>query len=390
MAQPPLLQFDEVDVVPATAFAKHIATGGPIWPDFAAQVDARHCRGEVPVDHAPARQEPVARIDGSAVWGGFLDRHFGHLVAEHLPRLPVSLRERPDDLYLFTIEPHLTEADLPAHIWDLLAWYGLPRAQVRIVTEPLRAATLHVAPQAEMLPLVAPSNGYLALLEARAEANGLIPDPADVLYVTRAGFVAKGQGGHAGEGYLVDRLREQGVAVLDPSNAPLRQQLAAYAGAAQLVFAEGSAVHGRQILGRIAQDIHILRRRPGRSVARAMLRPRCTRLTFHSTSAALLTDSFPNGRPRPGSAAAIYDRPVLFSAFAALGVDLSEDWNETDFHAAQSSDLRGWYGHHPMTPAQLDSHRGPLASLGLDLDVLTALPAPITTPDAASAATGAD
>ena len=82
--------------------------------------------------------------------------------------------------------------------------------------------------------------------------------------------------------------------------------------------------------------------------------------------------------------------PRGVSAFAALGVDLSEDWNETDFHAAQSSDLRGWYGHHPMTPAQLDSHRGPLASLGLDLDAITDLPAPITTPDAASAATGAD
>ena len=191
MAHAPLLQFDAVDVVPATAFAKHIATGGPIWPDFAAQVNARHCRGEVPVDHAPARQDPVAQIDEPAVWGGFLDRHFGHLVAEHLPRLPVSLHERPDDLYLFTIEPQLTEADIPAHIWELLAWYGLPRAQVRIVTAPLRVATLRVAPQAEMLPLVAPTSGYLTLLEDRANANGLTPDPADVLYVSRIGFVAQ-------------------------------------------------------------------------------------------------------------------------------------------------------------------------------------------------------
>ncbi|GAB1479974.1 hypothetical protein MASR2M74_25440 [Paracoccaceae bacterium] len=297
----------------------------------------------------------------------------------------MSLRERPDDIYLFTIEPHLTEADIPAHIWELLAWYGLPRAQVRIVTAPLRVAILRVAAQAEMLPLVAPTSDYLALLEERAIANGLKPEPADLLYVSRAGFVALGQGGHAGEGYLVDRLRDLGVAVLDPARAPLRQQLAGYAGAAQLVFAEGSAVHGRQILGRIAQDIHILRRRPGRSVARAMLRPRCTRLTYHSTSAALLTDSYPNGRPRPGSAAAIYDRPVLFSAFAMLGVDLSEAWDESDFHAAQIDDLRGWCAHHPMKAAQLDAQRGPLASAGLDLYAVTALPA-----DSAPAVSGAD
>lgn len=384
-----LLQFDEVDVVPTTGFAKHIATGGPIWPEFDHQVDARHCRGEVPVDHAPTRRDAGVRITTPAVWGGILDRHFGHLVAEHLPRLPLSLRERPDDLYLFTLEPGLSEADVPARIWDLLAWYGLARAQVRIVTEPLRVACLRVAPQAEMLPLVAPSHSYLALLEARTQANALTADPNEVLYVTRSGFVAQGRGGHAGEGYLVDRLREQGVAVIDPANLPLRAQLAGYAGAANLVFAEGSAVHGRQILGRIPQDIHILRRRPGRSVARAMLRPRCTRLTYHSTSAALLTDTFPNGRPRPGSAAAIYDRRVLFSAFSALGVDLSDGWDEGDFHAAQIDDLRGWIAHHAPTPAQIDAHRSLLASLGLDLDAPTALPAAIALPGSAPAASGA-
>lgn len=384
-----LLQFDEVDVVPTTGFAKHIATGGPIWPEFEQQVDARHCRGEVPVDSLPARCDSVARITTPAVWGGILDRHFGHLVAEHLPRLPHSLRERPDDLYLFTIEPGLTEADLPSHIWDLLAWYGVARAQVRIVTEPLRVACLRVAPQAEMLPLVAPSHSYLALLEARAQANALTSDLNEVLYVTRSGLVAEGQGGHAGEGYLVERLRDQGVTVMDPSCLPLRAQLAGYAGAANLVFAEGSAVHGRQILGRLPQEIHVLRRRPGRSVARAMLRPRCTRLTYHSTSAALLTDTFPNGRPRPGSAAAIYDRHVLFSAFAALGVDLSEGWDEGDFHAAQIDDLRGWIAHHAPSPAQLDAHRSLLAGLGLDLDALTALPAPIALPGSAPADSGA-
>lgn len=372
-----MLQFDEVDVVPTTGFSRHIATGGPIWPDFAAQTDARHCRGEVAVDIAPAPQTVAERIDRPAVWGGFLDRHFGHLVAEHLPRLPVSLRDRPDDLYLFTVEPGLTEADLPPYVWDLLAWYGLDRAQVRIVTQALRVATLRVAPQAEMLPLVAPTTGYLALLEARAAQNGLIPDPQDVLYVSRAGFVAQGQGGHAGESYLVDRLRAMGVAVIDPSRAPLRTQLAGYAGAQQLVFAEGSAVHGRQILGRVAQGIHILRRRPGRSVARAMLRVRAQRLTYHSASAGLLSGTFPNGRPRPGAAAAVYDRHVLFSAFAALGVDLSEGWDEAEFHAAQTDDLRGWLSHHTPSPAAADAHRSLLARAGLDADAIPVLPATV-------------
>ena len=42
----------------------------------------------------------------------------------------------------------------------------------------LRVACLRVAPQAEMLPLVAPSHSYLALLEARAQGGVAVMTPA--------------------------------------------------------------------------------------------------------------------------------------------------------------------------------------------------------------------
>ena len=93
--------------------------------------------------------------------------------------------------------------------------------------------------------------------------------------VSRAGIAQRGGGGHAGESYLIGLLRSKGVTVLDPGQADLSVQMAAYAGAVRLIFAEGSALHGRQLLGRVAQDIDVLRRRPGKVMAQAQLQPRC-------------------------------------------------------------------------------------------------------------------
>ena len=92
----PLQVFRNVPVVPVTSVHQHVALGGPIWPDFAMQTAVRHCRGGLPVDAEPMGLPTTDELDQPAVWGGFLDKSFGHFVAEHTPRLPCALRERPD------------------------------------------------------------------------------------------------------------------------------------------------------------------------------------------------------------------------------------------------------------------------------------------------------
>ena len=91
--------------------------------------------------------------------GGFLDSHFGHFVADHLPRLALSLRERPTDAYLFTVGPGMTRAGLGKWVWQVFDWIGLPQDQVHLVTEGLYVAALRVAPKAETLSQIGPAEG---------------------------------------------------------------------------------------------------------------------------------------------------------------------------------------------------------------------------------------
>ncbi|MCX7644250.1 MAG: glycosyltransferase family 61 protein [Rhodobacteraceae bacterium] len=349
----PLAVFRDIAVVPTRSIRHRIPCGGPVWPDFDRQTGLRHCRSGRPVDRPPPPPAgPCPRIAEPCVWGGYLETSFGHLVAEHVPRLPFALAERPDDLYLFTAHPRDDAATLPPHVWDVLAWLGLRRERVCVVTAPVVAAELRAGPQAEMLWQSAPAPGYLAELGRIAARNGLEPEPRPVLYVTRAGMTTRGQGGHLGEGYLVALLRALGVAVIDPAALPVRAQLAAYAGAAHLVFAEGSALHGRQLLGYIDQTIHVLLRRRASRIGRKMIAARCARLVYHETAGDMLR---PGSAPRVDIACTLYDRDALFAAFAAAGVDLAPHWDDDAWRAAAAADLAGWLLRH--RPAGRALHR---------------------------------
>lgn len=368
----PMQVLRDVPVMPVSRVHQHIATGGPIWPDFDRQTGLRHCRAGLPVDQAAQLCGSVEDVTDPCVWGGFIDLHFGHFMAEHLPRLPFAVREASGGTFLFTVAPDHRGA-LPDWVWNALDWVGLPRAQVRIVTAPLRVATLRAGVQAEMLPQVPPDPAYLDLLEARSAAMGLRPQAADLVYVTRAGLPQAGGGGTAGETYLTEVLARLGVPVLDPATASLPAQMAVYAGARHLVFAEGSALHGRQLLGRVAQRITVLRRRRGRSMARAMLTPRVAVLEYREVSQASLVPEWKNGAPRPDPALSLYDLPALFAAFARWGVDLAARWEADAFRASALADIAAWTAHHHPTPALMARFHSTLAGTGL------AAPAPPTT-----------
>lgn len=364
-ALPPMQLFHDVPVVPVTTMHRLVGVGGPIWPEFQTQVAARHCRNGKPSDRLPQRPERLRPVARPAVWGGYLIRQFGHLVAEHLTRLPQSLRDRPDDIYLFTAQPGDTAETLPPHIWQVLDWFGLRRDRVRIVLQPYLVAELRVAAQGEMLGKVPTADEYLDLLETTARRNGLVPEPHRLVFVTRAGLVAKGLGGHLGEAYLADLLARRGVRVLDPGAVSIRAQMAAYAGAGVLVFSEGSALHGRAMLGRLPQEIHVLRRRAWRNTAKTQLAPRCTRLAYHQAMCAVLGTQTETRGSRVDLEVAIYDLEAVFAVFAALGLDLRPDWDEAAYRAAVRADLAGWMARNPTTAEQAEENHAVLAEAGL-------------------------
>lgn len=365
-AFPPMLLFHDVPVAPASRNVRSKGSGGPVWPDFDRQVAARFCRDGIPSDSRPPVPAKLHRIEGPAVWGGFLIRQFGHLVAEHLTRLPQSVMERPDDLYLFTLEPGETRDSLPGYIWDVLGWFGVRPGRTRLVNRGFLAPELRVAAQGEMLGKQPTPAAYLDRLQALARRNRLEPVRAEIVFVTRAGMVAAGKGGHAGEGYLADALARCGVRVFDPGRATLREQLAVYAGASVLVFSEGSAQHGRCLLGRLPQDMHVLRRRSRRNTAITQLRARCQRIAYHETVAASLGTATEARGSRVDLVAAVYDVAVLFALFGTLGVDLAGVWDDRAYRAAARADIAGWMAAHPVSAAQHAANLAALAAVGLD------------------------
>ncbi len=366
---PPMQTFRQIPVVPVSALRGMVAHGGPIWPDFDNQIAARHCRQGSPSDRRPADPRNARRLRRPAVWGGYLVNQFGHLIAEQTPRLPQSLRERPNDLYLFTVQPGQDEDAVPRYVWDVLDWYGLRRSRARVITSPILVDELHVAAQGEMLGKFAISAEYLDLVEATAARNELEPVVSDIVFVTRAGMLARGMAGHLGESYLAEVLSRLGVRVLNPAVAPLREQLAVYAGAKVLVFSEGSALHGRGLLGRIDQDIHVLRRRFNHRIGQSQIEPRCRSLQMHTTVERYLAAAMPGGRPRPDLAASVYDLEVLFACFAEIGLDLAAHWNADDYRAAQQTDAKDWLTACPLSDEKIAENIVILQRIGLPVDL---------------------
>lgn len=346
--QPPCGHFADIVVVPQTnAYRSHLPgsenalCSGPIFPANGVEPWMRHCMADHVADVAPIGPDgPLLHIDRPCVWLGYMQMHFGHLIAEHLTRALWTRVQRPDDLYLFVMPPGVP---VPYLLRDLFAWYGLSPLQTRQVTTPVFARELRVYPQGELFLGKGPSGQYLDLLDAHVAASGLRPRPARTVFVTRQGMLERSTGSHAGEGYLVELLRKLDVVILDPARQTMGQQLAAYAGAERLIFSEGSALHGRQLLGRIDQDIVVLNRRPGSRMAENVIAPRCRSLRYVEATSAIATPRHPEwGGEEWNLGLSVYDVFALHQALDSLDLDVGAIWDHAAYSRALHADATTW------------------------------------------------
>ncbi|MDZ7904571.1 MAG: hypothetical protein U5N55_01380 [Cypionkella sp.] len=122
-----MVQLQGVTILPATQVQRHIANGGPVWPPN-SDIMLRHCRDGMAVGTPPEppADAPTLHLP-RAVWGGFLDAHFGHFMAEHLSRIANAAAQMPTETFVFTVDPALGQGDLPKWMWDILAHIGVAR-----------------------------------------------------------------------------------------------------------------------------------------------------------------------------------------------------------------------------------------------------------------------
>ncbi|MCW1933689.1 glycosyltransferase 61 family protein [Pararhodobacter zhoushanensis] len=337
---PAMVSFDNVLV---QGYARAFSPG-VFWPNFQADGLQRHFRNGAPICERPEPpEEPPVRFRGEAVFLGANGSHFGHSCAEIVPRFLQSKTDHPDLPFILTGRLGHAEETTPTPVMSaLLGWFGIDQQRVKIITAPTVFDRLHVAAQAEHLNGARPYDAYLDLLDALYVRNGLESIDSDYVYVSRA-QLRPGYGIHAGESYLCTLLEAAGVRILYPERSPLRLQLALYAGAKRLIFAEGSALHGRQLLGRFPQHIDILeRRKKKKKFAVNQLAPRCDALTYVSATARNLTFKTDTGDGDLFRALALYDVDAVLTYFDAIGLPLKRLWDQTAFAKAQDDAILAW------------------------------------------------
>jgi hypothetical protein len=338
-----MLTFRNVVVAPYTDLLlvgpqRAVHRGGPAWPDFDNQRDARHQRGGEPVDAEPDAVHADEHLAGAWAWSGPISSHFGHQVIEFSMRLVPTLAADPAARFLFAVPPsgrHPSVAEAPPFFRAILEWFGISGERCRVVTAPVRVDELRVVAQAEQLGGPGPASAHLDRMDAfrRVPATHDLSDAT--VYVSRAGLPAR----FAGERSLEEGLVAAGVTVMRPEQLALADQLRIYASARQLVFAEGSALYALALMGRTPSDIVVLNRRPGGYLGQPSLRPRANSLRYHNAIRELIPGRNWRGEPVTHAGLTLLDEDALLDIFDRLDIPLRRHWNARRF-AEQCADDR--------------------------------------------------
>lgn len=344
--------FRDVPVMPFTLLIEErpwdfvVHQGGPVWPDWHQRHGARFRLGDRPHDLPPVLEPTAAVIEEPIAWAGPICRHFGHQIADFSARIVPTLALWPDAVFAFGARPGSGFSSLaatPRFFREILAWFGIPEERVRIVIEPTLARHLVVAPQAEVRLSPRRSTDvltrHLDLLDDLARRRLGAAESRGTLYVSRAGQPAR----FVGEREIEAALARAGVETVRPEDLPLPEQLGKYHRAERIVFAEGSALHALQLLGRGLGEVHVLRRRPQAAPrVDSFVGPRASRLSMHAVGRTLLFPELPSGKPLPAKGICIADEATLLATFDGLGIPLRRHWSTDRFRSACDEDLREW------------------------------------------------
>jgi hypothetical protein len=363
-----MLSFRDVVVTPTAAiFQRPLPLeyqGGPIWPEFDSQREARHCRGPdcVPFDTQPEAAQGCDDRMAEAIWCGPVCTHFGHAIADFSMRIATSAQQSQDLPLLFASLPD--GAAPPAFFWGIIDQFRVPRSRVTIVSAPVRVGTLHVLAQAERALGPPPEDGYLDLLD---RITHVAPDPAlrnATVFVSRSRYRADSLIGRlAAEAYLEAVLAEAGVLVVHPEELTVAEQLRLYRSVRQVIFSEGSALHGLQLLGRLPVRVAVIVRRPRFRMAAGVLAKRVRRVDWIDVIDGVLQGLRGDGRPDRGGGMSVLDEAALLQRLSFLHLDLVPHWNSVRYREACLDDANTWIRYHGFRARRLRLPEGDAAAV---------------------------
>lgn len=308
--------------MPTPAPPGMIPVGGPIYPDFNNQGKSRHLRLSKPADICPPMpsESAITSLDEEFVYGGYAYAHFGHFTAEFIHRILPSILAYPTLRVIFVSNPAVVPDKRPKFISEIFDYFGIS-GRVFIVDKPVRVSCLHVFPQQEHLGGGVPEAAYLDALgdQQQKKLTPIVASGHGILFVSRA----KQHSRMAAESLLEDLFAKLGATIFRPEEYSLVQQLSHYVSYRRIIFSEGSALHGLQLLGRLQAEVTILRRHGGFKDSPDFLMSRVAKLNRVS-----LEDGMVHGYGKHGYA--VYGTGLFFINASKLQGFCKDYFYETD------------------------------------------------------------
>ncbi|OGA54311.1 MAG: hypothetical protein A3G24_03670 [Betaproteobacteria bacterium RIFCSPLOWO2_12_FULL_62_13] len=308
----------------------------------------RHRRNAAPWDGFDPDAHYRRRVRGSFVYGGLVQRHFGHFMSEMVHRiLPARLLDHRGPWIFVTFEGDrrwVVFEKLPPFARDILEFLEVKAGEFRGISADCIVDELFVVEQGSELRL-GPKPGYLDDLHEyttpRLDAiHGAELRPKKV-YVSRAALPG---GTFLGEAYLEDQLTGEGFAIIRPESLPVLVQMDIYRKAEVLVFNAGSACHGVELLGSGAlQRCYLIDRGIQRKAVESALVPRAREFAVsvgHPYLGTLLT-ARRSRAPVPRLGMNLFDVQALLAFFRDHGIARLPSFDRKQYLNAASMHLQG-------------------------------------------------
>lgn len=245
----------------------YAADGGPVLTSSEFQ-SLRHFRSGKIADRFDLEAAYPARLDGEWNYVGLVHDHFGHVMSEMIHRIVSSRSIFGNDRWIAVAarnSPSLLFDDVNPAAKSAFEFLGLNCNNLLLINQNTIIEQLNICQQGAHLA-GEPDPDYLMELGSYSNAKlesmfGAIPRPKK-LYVSRTG-IPHGGGNILGERYIAELLAQDGFTVFHPERYNLSQQMDFYRKAEVIVFSEGSACHGTELLGPAAlKNVYLIQRRP--------------------------------------------------------------------------------------------------------------------------------
>jgi hypothetical protein len=281
-----LKKFENILVLPWESKYKWVKpVGGPIYPEWDSHVDIRHIRCGETWDTYPTELPNLDNIEtyhGEVYYGGNLKEHFGHFIQEYLSRCVKYknlIKRNVNAKLCLTGDSNQTWDTIPSYIKEILNFFGFDKTNVLLVNKPLICKKLFTTPQEEYLGKKEfTSLDYIDILDKNFKPKPK-KERSGMFFISRKN-VSYDKGGLLGESYIEELLKKLNYKIIYPEKISVREQIEIYSSASKLIFVEGSAIHGLQLLGRNEVDVTIFSRRKDEKFALGELSPRVSKLNY--------------------------------------------------------------------------------------------------------------